>query len=225
MAMIMIKTLNFISLIGALVITGCASVQTQQAKYETGKFPEVGKRTTVTVGQVMISKYDYLSQSGATLKESVSSSFWMGRDGLAAGTKLIGAISSGTQVYCQPPARLGAPCLKDVDEDGNFDHAYTMNTYGYLVNGVEIQPVSFRIGNQSIKDGFKYELLYQGIDKGVVRIAYREYTENLARPAFSQDLTYTLESSQTRFRFRDVSAIIHTANNNQIAYTVESGFK
>ncbi len=100
-----------------------------------------------------------------------------------------------------------------------------MNAYGFLVNGVEIPPAAYRLGDHSIRDGFKYELLYQGIDNGVVRIAYREYTENLARPAYSQDLTYTLEpSGQTRIRFRDVSAVIHSANNNEIQYTVESGF-
>lgn len=119
---------------------------------------------------------------------------------------------------------MGAPCLKDTNRDGAFDHAYTMNAYGYLVNGVDIQPAYYRIGDQSIKDGFKYELLYQGIENGVVRIAYREYTENLARPAYSQNLTYTLESTNTQIRFRDVIAVIHSADNNQIEYTVNTGF-
>lgn len=155
----------------------------------------------------------------------MAGSFWTGRDGLAAGTRLVSAVSSGEQVFCQPPARLGAPCLKDTDGDGRFDHAYTMNAYGFIVNGADVPPAAYRIGDQSMQNGFKYELLYQGIDNGVVRIAYREYTENLARPAYSQNLTYTLEpNAGTRMRFRDVSAVIHAANNNQIKYTVESGF-
>ena len=220
----MSKLLNSIAVASVLAVSGCASVQPQQATYQTGKFPEIGTRTTVAVGQVMISKYDYLSQSGATLRDQVSGSFWMSRSGLTAGAKLVGAVSSGELVYCQPPARLGAPCLKDTNSDGRFDYAYTMNAYGFLVNGVEIEPASYRAGDQAIKDGFKYELIYQGNDNGVVRIAYREYTENLARPAFSQDLTYTLELSGTQVRFRDVSAVIHAADNNQIEYTVGSGF-
>jgi hypothetical protein len=213
-----------IVVLSLLILTGCASVQTKQAKFETGKFPDTGQKTVVSVGQVMVSKYDYLAQSGATLRDSVSGSFWMGRNELAAGTKLVGAISSGETVYCHPPARLGAPCLKDTNSDGAFDHASTMNAYGYLVNEVVIPPASYHTGNKAIKDGFKYELLYQGLDNGVVRIAYREYTESLARPAFSQNLTYTLNTGNTQIRFRDVLATIHSADNNEIVYTVNAGF-
>lgn len=96
----MVSLIRFSFLAVLLIVTGCASVQTQQAKYETGKFPETGERTNVSVGQVMISKYDYLAQSIATLRDPVLGSFWMGRQGLMAGTKLIGAISSGEVVYC-----------------------------------------------------------------------------------------------------------------------------
>jgi hypothetical protein len=99
-----------------------------------------------------------------------------------------------------------------------------MNAYGYLVNEVVIPPASYHTGNKAIKDGFKYELLYQGLDNGVVRIAYREYTESLARPAFSQNLTYTLNTGNTQIRFRDVLATIHSADNNEIVYTVNAGF-
>lgn len=208
-----------------VVLVGCASVQTQQPKYQTGAFPEVGVRTTKSVGKVMVEKYEYLAQKGATLMNAVAGSFWRRRDGLSVGTALVSAVSSGEEVFCQSPPRLGAPCLKDTDGDGRFDRAFTMNAYGFLIYEVNIPPAAYRIRDQSIKDGFRYELLYQGINNGVVRITYREYTENLARPAFRQDLTYTLESNgETRIRFRDVSAVIHMANNNQIEYTVESGF-
>ena len=94
-----------------------------------------------------------------------------------------------------------------------------------LVNETNIDPVGYRQGNQTIEDGFKYELIYQGRDGNVARIAYREYTDNLARPAFSQELTYTLEAGAgTPVRFREVSLTIHQADNNQIVYTVQSGF-
>lgn len=208
-----------------VALSGCASVQPVQPKYQSGAFPEIGAETTVSVGQVMVSKFDYLAQGGATLRDGVEASFWMGRGGLTAGIQLVSAVSSGEEVYCQAPARMGAPCLKDADGNGTFDHAYTMNAYGFLVNGVEIPQSAYRVGDQTIQDGFKYELLYQGIDNGVVRVAYREYTENLARPAYSQELTYTMElSGETRVRFKEISGVIHAANNNEIKFTLESGF-
>lgn len=212
--------------VAMLSILRCASVQPQNPKYVVGSFPDIGVRTTVTVGQVMVTKYDYLSLATATLREPVGGSAWKGRNALTAGSVLVPAVSSGQTVYCQPPSRLGAPCLKDTNNDGRFDYASTMNAYGMLVNGGEIPPASYRVADQSIKDGFKYELLYEGIDKGVARIAYREFTESLARPAFSQDLTYTLDpGGHAQIRFKSVAATIYRADNNEIEYTVEKQFE
>jgi hypothetical protein len=209
-----------------LVVTlaGCASVQTEPPRYESGHFPEPQTLTTVNVGQVMVTEYDYLSQVRATVLDDVSGSFWTNRRSISSGDALVSAISSGEQVYCQAPRRDGAPCLKDTNGDGHFDRAYTMNAFGMVVNGRNIGAVRYRVADQNIQDGFKYELIYQGIDGDTVRIAYREYTENLARPAFSQDLSYTLEEPLTDIRFRDVQLTIHEANNNQITYILESGF-
>ena len=47
-------------------------------------------------------------------------------------------------------------------------------------------------------DGFKYELLYQGISASVVSILYREYADSLVRPAFQQDLSYRLRNYYSR---------------------------
>ena len=219
------KYLSILNTVALLTLFGCASVQPQNPKYVVGSFPDIGVRTTVAVGQVMVTKYDYLALATATLYEPVEGSFWAGRNPLTVGSVLNPAISSGQEVYCQPPARLGAPCLKDTNKDGRFDYAYTMNAYGLLVNGRDIPPAAYRLADQSIKDGFKYELLYEGVDNHVLRVLYREFTDNLARPAFSQDLTYTLDSDgHARIRFRNVAVTIERADNSEIEYTVQSGF-
>lgn len=209
----------------ALALTACATVSKQGAKYETGSFPRIGELTTVRVGQVIASRYDYLAEMTAVLRVDVPGSFWAGRNGLVAGDSLVSAVSAGAQVFCAVPIQVSTPCLRDVDADGRFDHAAVFNAYGLLVNDREIPPAEYRAANQTIRDGFKYELIYQGVDNGVVRIAYREFTDNLARPAFSQDLTYTLAANgETRATFRDVTMQIKAANNDSIEYTVTSGF-
>lgn len=214
-----------IAITATLVLAACASVETIAPEYQTGHFPEKNIETKVNVGQVMVSEYDYLAQDRAILRDSISGSFWKSRNSAVAGSSLVAAISQGMKIFCQPPGGVGTPCLKDTDEDGFFDKASTMNVYGMLVNETNIDPVGYRLANQNIEDGFKYELLYQGNDENVVRIAYREYTDNLARPAFSQDLSYTLDiNSSTPVRFKDVSLTIHSADNNEIIYTVHTGF-
>ncbi len=43
--------------------------------------------------------------------------------------------------------------------------------------------------------GFKRELIYSGRANDIVRFTYREFTEEgFARPAFTQDVTYTMET-------------------------------
>lgn len=185
--------LKLITIIFVLFLaSGCASVQTEPPRYESGHFPDLNTVTTVNVGQVMVTQYDYLSQTRATVLNDLPGSFWAGRHGLSSGDSLVSAISEGEQVYCQPPLREGAPCLKDTTGDSSFDRAYSMNAFGMVVNAVDINPVEYRVADRNIQDGFKYELIYQGRDRETVRIAYREYTESLARPAFRQDLSYTI---------------------------------
>ena len=51
-----------------------------------------------------------------------------------------------------------------------------------------------KIDNKIIphKDSFIRELIYTGISKNVISIVYREYSNDLVRPAFSQELKYDL---------------------------------
>lgn len=66
-----------------------------------------------------------------------------------------------------------------------------------------------------------YELIYSGTDGKSLTVTYREYTsEDLARPAFYQNLVY--ESNKKRIRFKDTIIEIHEATNEKIVYTVIS---
>lgn len=49
--------------------------------------------------------------------------------------------------------------------------------------------------------GFKYELLFSGRNNNYLNFAYREYTpDNVARPAFFQNVTYQEDAKQIRFK-------------------------
>jgi hypothetical protein len=67
--------------------------------------------------------------------------------------------------------------------------------------------------------------LYQGLDGNTLRIGYREYTDNLARPAFAQELTYPMASeATTQIRFKSVRMVVLSADASEITYRVLSGF-
>jgi hypothetical protein len=40
--------------------------------------------------------------------------------------------------------------------------------------------------------GYRWELLYDGVDGSTLKVTYREYKDDLARPAFFQSASYTL---------------------------------
>ncbi len=69
--------------------------------------------------------------------------------------------------------------------------------------------------------GQNFEIVFNGIDGQAMHFQYREYTaDDMARPAFFQDLSYPLGTQVIRFR----SLVIDVANVNaeRITYTVRS---
>jgi hypothetical protein len=71
---------------------------------------------------------------------------------------------------------------------------------------------------------FKQELIYNGKSGNIARFLYREYSGNLARPAFTQELTYDLASSRV-IGFKEVRLEVLRTTNTSIQYRVISGFK
>lgn len=74
--------------------------------------------------------------------------------------------------------------------------------------------------NKTILPGsFGYELVYSGKDGNNIKVAYREYKDDMARPAFFQDLTYNLKESDI-IRYKNYKIKVHKATNEEISYTV-----
>lgn len=70
-----------------------------------------------------------------------------------------------------------------------------------------------------LKGSFKAELIYAGNDGATVRFTYREYMNDLARPAFSQELSYNLKESRT-IGYKSVKIKIHGISNSSATYEV-----
>ncbi len=71
-----------------------------------------------------------------------------------------------------------------------------------------------------------HELLYQGVDGTTLRITYREYKDDLARPAFFQEVSYRLNApAPTDISFKGVQITVFEATNQHIRYIVRTGFR
>lgn len=70
------------------------------------------------------------------------------------------------------------------------------------------------------------ELVYSGAGGGVLRLLYREFADDMARPAFTQEVTYDLAptGADTVASFKGVRLRVRDAGNAGLRYVVEEPF-
>ena len=66
---------------------------------------------------------------------------------------------------------------------------------------------------------FKVSLVYTGKSDSVVKVAYREYVNDIARPSFYIDLEYDLDESR-RISFRSLEMEVIEATNEVITFVI-----
>lgn len=96
--------------------------------------------------------------------------------------------------------------------------------YRYEKKGEKV--VDYLNGQTYVKSNdVTYEILYSGISGGELRATYREYVNDMARPAFSQEASYDYETGQsTTISFKGAQIEVLSADNNEIRYRVLRGF-
>lgn len=117
--------------------------------------------------------------------------------------------------------------LKDVDAglyvsdlDSNKTEIYVLpadrRPLSYARDGIPFTRIYHHLQD---KQSFKRELVYTGVSKNVIFILYREFKDDFARPAFSQELKYDLSESRV-VGFRGARLEIFEATNQGITYRV-----
>jgi hypothetical protein len=81
---------------------------------------------------------------------------------------------------------------------------------------ISVGYIDFKIGGF---DELKKQMIYTGISKGVISVTYREFKNDMARPAFTQDLKFDLSEGRT-IGFKGSRFNIIEANNTEIIYEV-----
>lgn len=72
---------------------------------------------------------------------------------------------------------------------------------------------------ESVQAGSALEIVYSGRTDNQINLLYREYSkDDLARPAFFQNLTYS--SSEKFLRFRNFRIEVYAATNEAIEFAV-----
>lgn len=206
-----------------------------QPSYGEEARPAIGTRSTAAVGDPVYVETKRNAMPGAKTKAPIR---WKGgmanmlTANLPPGTVLVRYEADEGSAYCSlEPLIMDAlvgpwrqVCLKDPDNNDAFDG---LTWLGGIPTSELVPPVPYEVGPVVVNDGKGSHLVlaYSGMEGDTMRLAYREYTGDLSKPAFQQDLTYRYEGPGTKIRFRNVEITVHEVSNDGLTYTVNRGFQ
>jgi hypothetical protein len=215
----------------AALCFGCALPVPTPPRLVRSILPPLRETATAAVGAVLISHEDYVAQGGVKVLPGFDTPVSLGfqRVIVPTGTVLPQAsigdercyISESPVVFAMRAPVQHPACFFDRDGDGRLE---TLRFVDGWANYLSIPPAKVEPVDRMLT-GFRQELLYEGRDENTIRVLYRQYLDSLIRPAFQQELTYTLDDAgHTRARFRDAVLEVESADNESIRYRVISGF-
>ena len=221
----------------ALFSAGCATTSIQAVDTtikQEGISPSLGEVSTAPVGSVLFDQFNYSVRQNYSIVTSGSVRVGLGRVRVSPGDALRKVLFDGQTAYCTEKRAYSDPlvgpsgraCFFDANGDGRFETVQARPGSVWLERDLS-PPIEYEHEETIIPDdnAFKYQLLYQGVTNQTLRIGYREFFENFARPAFYQELTYDIDDLPTEVGFRNVRIEVLEAGNSGIRYRVLSGFQ
>lgn len=230
----------------SFVLAGCAtgpSLPTQYFQPTRGQFavvntPQLEAETTAELGQPLISRSNSLATPAIRLTQSVS--FPTQNNGIssvvqmAAGTfKKVGENAGGE--YFKAPIMTSTVSVFGSSNVSALEGgvyipknavwpvtAYWMATN--LPNGAFTTPMAAKVERipniiEVSPENFRRELVYTGVSKNIITVLYREFANDMARPAFTQELKYDLGEGRT-IGFKGARFEVLKATNVGITYRV-----
>jgi len=221
-------------LVVALVATATLSQSSPFRRPVIGSLPQLNTASTAGVGEALFAQFSLWERDAVKTVDNTAP----GGRVLPAGTALFTSYGTygkqrGQQVWCwyrdAGGTALTPLCFGDADGDGRLDGQgpqYNIRPFRSGSPQIAVEPTVVIEEHSPIRgESWRKELLYQGVSGTTLRLLYREFLDDMARPAFSQDLTYELaKDAPTAVSFRAVRISVESAGNDGMRYTVLSGF-
>lgn len=224
-------------LLPCAIASASSDVTVSPTEHKVDRNYEIGVQRQAYVGDPIVKVRDYYVQQASrpvlranqpfTLKIPLLSTIRVGQesDWLVDGTLERRGVTYRLARLDQIGPALALKFL--ITEDGRFEgSAVTVSgsrmgfSYRPDPETVRLLPVT-STAVATAKGGTNFELVYFGTTGDAINIAYREYTpDDLARPAFSQNLVYS--QKDRTIRFRNIVIEVASAGNQSITYTVVS---
>jgi len=197
--------------------------------------PAAGEINTVKVGETMYrgmyrTSLQHLTASTEKVARGTGESLALYVPAHTSGP-LLKTPDKGLNSLCVPGAFkntsfAGDVCLVDQAGSGVFDTATQM---GYDRTFTLNNPIPYKVETVvKTTDGMpavQNAVLYQGTSKGAIHISFREFSNDLARPAFTQDIAYDLSKDGTAvIGFKGLTINVVKATPTDITYTIVQDF-
>lgn len=195
--------------------------------YVTLRNPEIGKVKKVDVGVNMYEKTYRIDYD--TYKLSIKTEATVEVPGATLNTynndiqyDLYAWGKDKHKAFCALLIRANRKvCLVDPEDSGYFNYAAYGNLDHLYKLGYSIKYETEKMLPRYDSKSFRYIALYQGYSDGTAKISFREFFDNTARPAFTQDISYQLnKKSDTIVGFKGLRIRIISADNTSITYEI-----
>jgi hypothetical protein len=193
--------------------------------------PQVGVVSEAALGESIVSAFNVYSREALRLKDPVQTKGKGYRLTIPQGVlMLVGKSDDGKFYQSREPIDLVTFGFQQTDTRGGIflpnDPAATPETYwGSSTKAVVASApgIAYDLTTRESagRDSFKMELLYSGVFQSTLTLTYREFKDDLARPAFTQELKYDL-SQGDEIGFRSARFRVLKATNTGLTYQVIS---
>lgn len=201
------------SLAVALAISAPALAETK-----VGMEPAAGVERTATIGSPIVEKYRFDAVTVAVADADVVKGTLTGNITIKAGEPLYRVQSKAKYKACSQ----SGPCALDDDGDGTFDRIALDDVVSALRLKV---PVHYQIKDAvapSSTGNFKQVVSYLGVSGDTLRLSYREFLNDMARPAFTEELTFPITKTYPQgVAFKDVKMTILGIDGMGLRYRLE----
>lgn len=202
-------------LLGCATVTKPKQIPISPIPWETDSF-KPGVIEKKTVGEVMLEKTSMVLARGFIALSDWEPPFVRKGSIWICNSKL----ENGDYVCLEDGKAFVLVVIKPTGDLYGFIGGGLFN-YGELGQFSKKAPSNlFKLTDIPLKGSFRQELIYNGRSKETIKITYREFQDDMARPAFFQDLSYDLSESKI-IGFRGIMIEVRKATNAYIEFVIK----
>lgn len=225
--------MKYIALLASVVaLSACSSIQPTTPHFERVDRPPLGNEVTVNIGDTVVAKGKRYTFKGIHLISPLtkSSGITLGYDIPAQKMPAVYEDEKYTyysaQRMMQKDLMLGAMpsaggiCISKDSPTEILVYVQAGHCVWNVTDEALIEPTTVV---SETSPGFVQELIYNGRVDDFVKFLYREFAQDIARPAFSQEVQYDLDDGPI-VGFKDARIEIISATNTELTYKVIQTF-